>query len=383
MAENDEEPAKQDNSFKSEQEKALWRKKAVEEYRLQLENDERFKDYAKQFSGHSVASFVEDFARKKTWWVEWGEKYEQWKEDENVKWLEQAWERLKDIQQKKLFDLQCEWRAEKIKLRDSEICFDFIVQSYDIFGCSYISPIEEDEFDLYMQFANSDDFEPINDVRQAQNYEDLKEAYESENEYGGHYPQWYAFADSRRGTGFYISLPDIHGEKERFYISLAEGKPKEQKPVESKNVLPEGEKKTPAKPYLNYSKDGFMKWFITTFDAELLKYYEAYADTAKANNEDIEENIKALTSSRMVLPIKKSRDWKEGIMRTGLELYRRKMVEALPIAYEQYRMKTDNGIQVSEGLGLFGMMTSLQRQGELEKILRGRELNGEARNLEF
>jgi hypothetical protein len=46
-------------------------------------------------------------------------------EDDSIKWIGLASKYLEIIQQKKLFDIQCLWRAEKLELKEISICYQF------------------------------------------------------------------------------------------------------------------------------------------------------------------------------------------------------------------------------------------------------------------
>ncbi|MEP7169447.1 MAG: helicase SNF2, partial [Bacteroidota bacterium] len=141
----------EDRSFRSEQEKARLNLEKINQYEQQLLNDTRFREYASSFSDYSVQNFIKEFASAKVRWTEWGDKYAKWKETDDLQWQEKAMEMLKEIQQKKLFDLQCLWRAEKIKLRGMEICYDFVYWEANIFGCPALPHINDEEAEIYLR----------------------------------------------------------------------------------------------------------------------------------------------------------------------------------------------------------------------------------------
>src|SRR5687767_9882981 len=89
-------PLPKDQSFKTEQEKAEWRLKANMEYKEQLEKDARFIEWSKDFNPRSVQSFIEDFARRKIRWYEWGDNFRQWHERDQLQWQVQAFGLLKE-----------------------------------------------------------------------------------------------------------------------------------------------------------------------------------------------------------------------------------------------------------------------------------------------
>src|SRR5687767_8395140 len=88
----------------------------------------------------SRESFISDYAHKTVQWLEWGPKNAQWLEREDLSWVNDATGRLKEIQQKKLFDMQCLWRAEKISIPAIEVSTDFDYWEEDIFNCPFLEP---------------------------------------------------------------------------------------------------------------------------------------------------------------------------------------------------------------------------------------------------
>ena len=116
-----------------EQEKALkikWRKEIME--------NEAAQKYFEGYLPSSIESFIKDYLVKKYIAFKHKDLYARQLEKNRTRWIDEANEHLKPILQKKLFDLQCLWRAEQINLEGIEIAFDFSVVQQDIFNCSFI-----------------------------------------------------------------------------------------------------------------------------------------------------------------------------------------------------------------------------------------------------
>jgi hypothetical protein len=383
---NEQESAKiREQSFKTEQEKAEWRMQANRDYKEQLEKDARFIEWSKEFNGHSVQSFIEDFARRKIRWYEWGAKYAEWQERDELQWQEQAFALLQEIQQKKLFDLQCQWRADKISLSGISSTYDFLIWEPYVLSCPLLEPISEDEADFYLQYLNSADYE-FRGIGNWQDYKNIRTAYEHPDA-GEHFPEWYSFVNSRKGTGFYLLLPDIRGEKENFYTSLyREHKAKNPPAKKASATAPPADRK----PTIDYYKEGYLDWFIKTYETpEVFEYYKAVlADSLEENKTEVSEflqdAIEILSKADRKIAIHKSDDWRQSLFESANEYRRQKLAEAFPEAYESYRMKLQGGIALSAaGPDIFDMMRQMKYEVCMNEILEGRVLNGEPKDFNF
>jgi hypothetical protein len=369
-------------SFRSEEEKAANNLARLEQYKQQLKNDQRFMDYAAGFNTVSVESFIEDFASRKVRWMEWGSKFAEWKQRDDLQWQDMAAELLKEIQQKKLFDLQCLWRAEKFTDRQIETGYDFIYWSTNIMACPLLGPVTEEEAALYHAYMNSGSYQTMSGFMHWQHHKELKRFYENGS---GRlpYPEWYSYYDTRKGTSSLLSLPDIRGEKEQFYISLAEAEEKR----EGKGKTGPANHVAPVKPALDYTKPGFMERFVKTFDTpETYRYFKAMDDTTKHNDEDISEAIELLSQAETLIPIGTHNDWKEAVQWSAAELCRQKCSEVFMAVYDEYKLRIDNKLDLQQQISMMSLFTALdglQLQIYKRKILRGRKLNGEPEDFNF
>ena len=128
--------------------KALWREQAYADIVNELNNNPEIQQLKEKYSHSSVDSFVRFYATDKVRILEWGQFNDQWDEDNNIQWVELANEGLSQIQQKKLFDLQCLWRAGNIDLEGVLISNDFSRWERDVMNCPFIPPITPQEVDL-------------------------------------------------------------------------------------------------------------------------------------------------------------------------------------------------------------------------------------------
>lgn len=96
--------------------KADLRQKIYEETKLALQTEKRFVDLLASYHEQSVGFFIEHYAHMKATWISGGDEMVKFRDHMNLQWRQKAFIGLLQIQKKKLFNLECEWRAEKIKI---------------------------------------------------------------------------------------------------------------------------------------------------------------------------------------------------------------------------------------------------------------------------
>ena len=153
-------------------------------------------------------------------------------EEEQLKFYNAEEEALWEIQQKKLFNYQCLWRAERVVTEHVETEMDFNYWSRNIKNCAFIKPISDEEFNMYKDYYETkevDDFDETFKYIDWQDYHTYKEEAKGDEETIS-YPEWYEYYDMREGTNALMLLPDIRGEKEGFYLDLLHEHKRAKKP---------------------------------------------------------------------------------------------------------------------------------------------------------
>ncbi|MEP7169446.1 MAG: hypothetical protein ABI855_08775 [Bacteroidota bacterium] len=295
----------------------------------ELKNGERFKNYFSKYSEDTVNSFIELYARQKAEWFSNGDMMVNYRKHHELRWRQNAFMILEHIQLKKLFNAECEWRAEKIKFKEIEICFDFHVWTRHVLDCPFIKPVNEAELNLYISFLNDlSDEKSFDDYNIGNDYRALKDGYFRKGEHYSEYPAWYTCYDEHYGSHILLDLPDIRGEKEEAYCDLWR---EEQKPVwEEQNS---GRDKRPNIRTL-YDKE-FAEWFLKEFDTkEILKLFRSTVqwDEKRQRTEEIEMDLINLGEADCNVPVEDDDDWRNGIKR-GSEKY-----------YREYGRFTSNGL---------------------------------------
>jgi len=375
-------------STQEDKEKAEWRLKKHIELKAELQQNEKFQTFIQGMYPGSRDEFIDRYAAEKVRWLEWGPNFKEWLEKEDLHWTEDATDRLKEIQQKKLFDVQCLWRAEKLQLPEIKVTYDFYTWEGDIFNCPFINPVTPEEVDMYIQYLQSQNFENEQGfLDRWQDYEGIKEAY-NEGNASRNFPDWYDFHNSRTGLSVYLLLPDVRGQKEEFYLSLwraelhAKSEEARKKQKEKPSSSPAAAGAPDTRPHLQDHKDGWLTWFVNTYeDKQTQEMFKRYGGEHpfEDNDEFLEADLELLAKADRIVPVTGWFDWKEAIHRAADSYRRDKIMEALPLAFEQYRMNVDLHIPFPKPDSKHIEMNNWYAKA----ILRGRELNGEPLDFDF
>ncbi len=348
-------------------------------WRKELEQNEAVQNYFKNYNNSSIDSFVNSYLSYKYLWYKYGNMYKQMTEDNQSQWIELAHEHLEIILQKKLFDLQCLWRAEQIKLEGVSICFDFDVWEHDIFNCPFIEPITKSDVKLYQEYLSKGDVEidRFSIGVEWQNYDDIKEAYHADNS-EIELPSWYEFHNLRTGNTKLLLLPDIRGEKEQFYQDLYF---KNKEKHELQGAQPASNPNWDSRPSLSFYDNQVVSFFVKTFENKEIQNKHIHYTEANSNENDeyYEEIFREMLDAKEPIPIKANYDFKEALALAYNEYRCTKIIAHLPLALEQYQFNIKMGFSVGDQEEFYDDL----RKKYVERFLDGRELNGEERTLDF
>lgn len=350
-----------------------------EEIKHALETEERFVNYFQGFLPSSVSMFITSYAQYKREWLQYGERCRQYLEGEATQWIDEAWLHLGIIAQKKLFDLQCLWRAEKISIPEIRICHEFQMWAEHVLDCPFIEPVNEDDVALYIQYLHTEnvDLDVDHISGYYQDYGHLKDAYNNQDS-TNELPEWYDFHMSRTGTGVYLTFPDIRWQKELHYIHLAaEARKKELNEPEPVPYVPDN------RPFLNFYDKEQLDYFVKTFESrEVFSLYEAFTERMERinNAESYLEIVKTLLNVGEPVPMYAHQDFAAGIINCYNRYKVRKIIEFLPVVLEQYQMNRALNIPNAEQPDshyddIFKLYA--------DAILRGRKAAGEPEDFNF
>lgn len=364
----------------------------VEIIRQQTENDLRtnqiYQEFFKQFNPNSVETFIKNYARRKALYLTRGQEYLNLQEQSDLKYKMLAEEALWAIQQKKLFNLQCQWRAGQIKLKGVEHSTQFLSLASNIQHCPYIAPVSRAELDLYIKYLKSGQARQVFGFDNWQDYE----AFRAEHQAGMiegvddvndiHIPSWYKFYDEHMGTAYLLDLEDIRGEKENRYRSLAR-----QKQLE--NIRNQETKRfNDSRPFISIFDTEMVESFVKKFeDKKTLKYCRAVETFQQQMDEQIEleDAIETLRTANTVVPINGNPDWREAIIKAANQYELNQVAGALVAVHQEYTFRVENSINFPQSLidkkreeYAFQLCEVAKQQ-----ILEGRRLAGESEDMKF
>ncbi|HEY4786700.1 MAG TPA: hypothetical protein VIH57_11650 [Bacteroidales bacterium] len=369
--------------------KKLFFEELKNKFHDEIVNDESCKDYFKTYEPDSVKAFILEYAERKAKLAEHYEYYvEASTQTKEVKYREETESMLNLIRQKKLFNLQLEWRADKIKINEIRVAYDFEFWGQHIDSCPFIPRITEAEISVMQQFLRSENYEEVY-WYELQNYEFVMEKDETGSFVN--MPEWFEFYDGIMGTGSLLLLPDIRGKKEEYYMEKA----REERAKMKKDEPP----KDPPAPYIAppptligtaeekakfagfFEKD---KHFI-----ELFKFWQAQCTPVIGNNDidrsEIDEAIDLLEEADYKVIMPGGLNWREAIVLCARQYMNNIIANELPAVYDEYLMLTDLGISKGpsqeeiEEIYLKENIASFF----LEGIKKGRKACGEPEDFNF
>lgn len=349
--------------------KTKWHKEILE--------NESMQEYFKGFQPTTVDTFIMFYLTEKYLAYKYADSNEKRVEAKRSRWIDEAHEHLGIIQQKKLFDLQCLWRAEQVTLEGVRICADFDVWSNDILNCPFLEPVTKSDIRMYQDFllTTDADFRAISDKYDLQEYEEFKLNYK-DHEDGLQLPEWYEYHNMRTGNSALLLLPNTRGEKEAFYSGIY-WKNQEKDQPEREPYVPDD------RPYLSISNLEKVMFFVNTFeDAETQKKYANYKEIYKKEEDldfDVSELIMFMDEEEEYIPIEAHYDYRIALYKAYNTFKLKKLAEHMPLAHEQYLFNQKMGFTIENEDNFYGDL----RDKYLERILDGRELNGEPRDLDF
>lgn len=348
-------------------------------WRLELEENLFIETYFDGYHASSSANFIDNYLNQKYLWHKYGDFYREQAERKRSKWINQAHEQLEAILQKKLFDLQCLWRAEQIQLDGIEVSFDFNIWKDDIMNCPFIDTITKEDVDLYNEFLLQGNIE-LRDLtyHDWQNYDEIKDecAYNYEQNTTA---DWYQFHNNRTGNGSLLLLPDKRGDKETFYKQLKFAATA----AANSGKQPEHTIALDSRPFLDFYDKQIIESFVNTFEeSEVRKKHKNYTEGRGQTNYDAmhyREVFETIMSLDDPLPIVSNGDFKDAMIKAYNDYCLKKIAEHLPLAHEQYLFNKKMGFSSEKKDNMYSDM----REHIIERILDGRELHGEERSLNF
>ena len=331
-----------------------------------------------------------------------------------------AAEHLWEIQQKKLFDLQCRWRAEEVQLPGCRHTGDFRQWAAYIDHCPWVPPITADEVAVYAAYLRGGTYTPEYGTRW-QEYDHFKrppktrEAFDEEadtdDDDAWHYrfedsaddedridldalPAWFVFHDEHTGAGALFELPDVRGPREEYYIQVW----REEYNAQHAARLAAGpaEHRRPWAPYC-HSNRGF-RFYIDLFELptdapRLLRWQETAAQQDRRGAGKLHEANYwydyALYPAAEAWPMAAHPDWRVALQQAGMSFWCHQVADVLADVWREQEQNRLLGLPVVPPINakdrapFEDVNWQDDEQERTKSILRGRELAGEPRDFNF
>ncbi|WP_046244134.1 hypothetical protein [Hymenobacter terrenus] len=301
--------------------------------------------------------FVREYVSRRHLWTQFGNFCERHLARQLTQFEEQAYVRLWDIQHKKLFDLQCEWRAELVAVPGVSTSADFDTLGGRIENCTVIPPITAAELEMYLEWVQEADYEDdLRDsggVRGWQQYDDVKAQLDPESDEAGQHSflfgevsEWYEFHNQRTGNGRLLRLPDLRGQKEEHYLNTWRAHNRAEREA---NPTPPASPPDPRPAYIRYDEARKLQGvFAQQFESAALNRQRTSYETANPpstwEDEELERVLSFLKDIDEPVSIAAGDDWRLALRQASYAFRKQKLLDSLPQAYEAYCQRQEWGI---------------------------------------
>lgn len=350
----------------------------IGEIKKDLKSNPAYREFFSRYNPSSIDSFIDTYALKKTRYLTYGEMLKENEENAFLRRQMEAEERLWEIQRKKLFNIECQWRAELIKIKGIEISLDFEYWEKNIENCPFIDPISEEDFSLYYEYVLSDNFHDFELDYMWMGYNEIRETLNANEDI----PPWYEYYDNRMATGSLMMLPDIRGEKEEYYLSIWR---KHNSENDKKQRRPRKLQKPDPRPPLYGHDLGAIENFIKTFEeGRILEYFRLYEKELSDSNNDLEQAIAILKNAGEKVPIEFSDDWRQAVIQAARKYEQKNLAIACKKAFQQYQYRTKIGIAHEVHSSDENIQWAQDWSQQIKNnIIQARTLQGEPADLDF
>ena len=319
---------------------------------------------------------------------------------------------LWEIQQKKLFDLQCRWRAEQITLPGVRHTEEFRQWGKYIEYCPWLPSITADEVALYEAYLRSDAYEPNRNWswqnynafrRTAEGSDEADDADDNDEADDGYkaaehqayrtLPAWYRYHDAATGASSLLALPNVRGEKEAYYIGITEADKAEK--LAAQRARGDMAASLPWHPLIGEMDCSpyFQQFEDPAELPRLLRWHEAErADNRRRNGYLYEATHwmeRALENQTSPWPIAAHADWRLAVIAAGMRAWGHQLADVLTEVWQEQEQNRALGLSVT-GPKVYGDRKPFEELDWTEEetyqpkfILRGRELAGEPRDFNF
>ncbi|MCC6385438.1 MAG: hypothetical protein LC117_06820 [Bacteroidia bacterium] len=337
----------------------------------ELYTSARYHDFFNHYSDESANEFIRQYASRKALYTLQGKQLEDEKLENDLKFRTLAEKYFEEILQKKLFDLQCLWRAGKKHLENVLVTRDFLHLEFDIHNIPFLKPVTRYELEIYLDYLNSTETQADHNYKW-QDYNQFKSAYDKGMM--DQIPEWYRFYDQALGIESLLHYDDIKGNKEnsllaRFYEN-----------TEANNDFSE------QKPELEFNFNT-LEFFVHTFeDRNTIRTFTV----AERKHPDLDSNKRLLDAFNLLfhteeeISISGKGNWKELLIDTAGKLYKQKITQSMKEIFTEYSLRINSGIACSAAReNSLNNFYASQAEHYRKKIIAARKAKGEPADFNY
>lgn len=397
------------------------------DFEHEMRTDPRYQAHLAAYEPASAERFIAHYAAHKIHCLREGPGMVKFRLHQAIEYQEDAYERLFDIQQKKMFDLQVRWRAGEITLPGVFIHEQFMRWKRYPHACPWLPPITTAEYEMYLDYLASPACQDVGHHPSHQRFSDWQDYDRMRDDWRRTqpnrpadesldctpYPDWYAYYDARTGApaGYPFAICSDHkGERQEYYADLAWDEERtlagptapyvpDPRPFWSGNHH-ERSFDDPPGLYIDQYTERFAP-FARAFEPDpepLIAYFRAYL---RLQNTGFSHIMERTESSRELLwdakgpwPVAAHPDWRVGIVEAAQELHRALLLAALPAVFEDYQFRLATGLTPAAPDQYRAYHDTDKPDDDpaeecavpeawAKLILRGRELAGEPRDYDY
>lgn len=335
-------------------------------------------------------SFLKSYARVLSDLHDYGERHEQKLEYLLRQHDSAAYKYLWMIQHQKLFDLECQWRAELVEVPGARLTADFEDWHDNIEACQVIPGITPDELALLEAFVGQleipDELEPGNPAENfwlQRRYPHMRPNLDDPDDDNEEpLTAWTEFWDLHRGTGYLRMLPDLRGDREFRYERAVRDEQRRARPAAAPSD-PRPHVPTWGEEYDDIVRDLLRRYEPPTclrrFEAR--KQLEAF--DASEDRNDLPLALERLKNAGVQIPIEGHADWRQAIIRAADRHYLGQLQAALPHVYDHYSQRQALNIGHAQANESAYRHERSHFQWQEELIREGRRLLGEPDDIDF
>ncbi|MBF9223452.1 hypothetical protein [Hymenobacter ruricola] len=349
------------------------------DFEHELRTDPRYQPYLAGYEPASVEAFIKHYAAHKVKCLRTGPGMVKFRFHQVIEYQESAYERLFDIQQKKLFDLQVRWRAGEIALPGVLVGEQFNRWSRYIHACPWLPPITPAEFELYCEYLASPACRDVGDHPDHRRFDNWQEydwmragwrqqqphppTLEAHDDYCA-YPDWYAYYDARLGApaGYpFATHPNHKGERQEYYEDLYFADKHTREPPAPYVPDPRPSYYDHAPETADSAPDEYIEQDPARFEAfarafepdpePLIAYRRAWLRLQGSHHSHYTERADTsrenLWAAPNPWPVAAHADWRLGIVAAAQELDRTRLLAALPAVFDDYQFRLATGLALA------------------------------------